>query len=108
MIDSVKGVILAGGQSTRMGKNKALLPYQGKTFLAVSIEKLSSIFTEVLLSVRDPDESRDEDDRDDDPVTTQRRGGHHPCAPHCSGARPRRSMVSRGRRRVYFTRFRIC
>lgn len=36
----VAGVILAGGDSTRMGRPKALLPLEGKTFLEVICERL--------------------------------------------------------------------
>ena len=54
MIDSVTGVILTGGKSTRMGKNKALLPYQGKRLIDAPIETLTRIFSNVILSVREP------------------------------------------------------
>ena len=54
MIDSVTGVILTGGKSSRMGKNKALLPYNGKRLMDAPIEILTRIFSKVILSVRDP------------------------------------------------------
>src|SRR5918996_1173502 len=56
MIHSVTGVVLVGGKSTRMGKNKALLPYQGKNLVDAPIEKLSKIFSQVCLSVRDQED----------------------------------------------------
>jgi molybdopterin-guanine dinucleotide biosynthesis protein A len=56
MIVSVTGVVLAGGKSTRMGKNKSLLPYQGKNLIDAPIEKLSRIFSQVCLSVRNQED----------------------------------------------------
>lgn len=41
--------ILAGGKSTRMGRNKALLAYQGKTFLEIIRDEMSDV-GEVLIS----------------------------------------------------------
>jgi len=37
---SFAGVILAAGDSTRMGRDKALLPWRGSTFLGAAIESL--------------------------------------------------------------------
>jgi len=37
---SLGGVILAAGESSRMGRDKALLPWQGKTFLTAAIDSL--------------------------------------------------------------------
>jgi molybdopterin-guanine dinucleotide biosynthesis protein A len=54
MIDSVTGVILTGGKSSRMGKNKALLPFRGKHLIDQPIEIMSRIFSNVALSVREP------------------------------------------------------
>lgn len=44
--------ILAGGKSSRMGKNKALLTYGGKTFLERLIEEFSD-FDQILVSAKD-------------------------------------------------------
>lgn len=44
--------LLAGGKSSRMGKDKALLTYDGKTFLERLIEEFCD-FDEILVSVRD-------------------------------------------------------
>ena len=48
----VSVAILAGGKSSRMGKNKALLTYEGKSFLERLIEEFSD-FDEILASTRD-------------------------------------------------------
>ena len=44
------GVILAAGTSSRMGKDKALLPWHGKTFLTAAIESLLP-FTQIVIVV---------------------------------------------------------
>jgi len=54
MLQSVTGVVLAGGKSSRMRKNKALLPYLGKKLIDAPIEKMQGIFSRVVLSVKDP------------------------------------------------------
>jgi molybdopterin-guanine dinucleotide biosynthesis protein A len=54
-ISNVTGVILAGGQSSRMGSNKALLPYRGGLFIEVIHRLLSEIFTEVILVTNNPE-----------------------------------------------------
>lgn len=54
MIHSVTGVVLAGGKSSRMGRNKALLPYQGSTLIECVIERMRSVFQNVILSVNEP------------------------------------------------------
>jgi molybdenum cofactor cytidylyltransferase len=37
----VAGLVLAAGESSRMGRDKALLPYRGRTFLEIIIAKLN-------------------------------------------------------------------
>ena len=44
------GVILAAGESSRMGSDKALLPWRGSTFLAAAIEALRP-HTQIILVV---------------------------------------------------------
>ena len=43
-------IILAGGKSRRMGTNKALLNFKGKTFLEHQIDLLKGLFDEVIIS----------------------------------------------------------
>src|SRR6266581_5843526 len=47
---SFAGVILAAGDSTRMGQDKALLPWQGGTFLSAAIDVLKPL-TELVIVV---------------------------------------------------------
>lgn len=50
MIDSITAVILAGGKSSRMGQNKALMPIEGKTLIERIGDILSTIFSKIVLS----------------------------------------------------------
>jgi FdhD protein len=52
----VTGVILAGGESSRMGRNKALLPYRGGLFIEAIQRFLAGIFSEVLLVTNNPEQ----------------------------------------------------
>ena len=52
----VTGVILAGGQSSRMGSNKALLPIRGGRFIEAIYRRFSKLFPEVLLVTNTPDQ----------------------------------------------------
>ena len=54
-IADVTGVILAGGSSTRMGSNKALLPYQGGTFIESIHRRMAALFREVIVVTNTPD-----------------------------------------------------
>lgn len=49
MIYNVTGILLAGGKSSRMGKDKALLKYEDETFMSNSIKKLKKLFNEVIV-----------------------------------------------------------
>jgi molybdopterin-guanine dinucleotide biosynthesis protein A len=46
---NITGAILAGGQSTRMGQDKALLTLNGKSFIQRIAEELQKIFTDVIV-----------------------------------------------------------
>ena len=52
----VTGVILAGGKSSRMGSNKALLPYRSGRFIEAIYRQLSSLFEEVLVVTNSPEQ----------------------------------------------------
>ena len=54
-IEGVTGVILAGGTSSRMGSNKALLPYQGGRFIESIHRKVADLFEEVLVVTNTPE-----------------------------------------------------
>lgn len=57
-IERCGAVILAGGQSKRMGRCKALLPIRGETMLLRLMRQLSC-FSELLLSANNPDLAQD-------------------------------------------------
>ncbi len=45
----VTGIILAGGKSRRMGKDKIFLPFPDRPLLEVMVDKLSSLFPQLLI-----------------------------------------------------------
>jgi FdhD protein len=55
MIEGVSAVILAGGESRRMGNNKALLPYRDGRFIDAVHRQLAAIFPEVILVTNTPE-----------------------------------------------------
>lgn len=46
--------ILAGGASSRMGRNKALLAFRGRPLLRHQLDTLKPLFSEILISANDP------------------------------------------------------
>lgn len=46
-------VVLAGGKSTRMGEDKALLNVTGRRMLEGTVRLLSAVFTEIFISAND-------------------------------------------------------
>ena len=54
-ISGISGVILAGGESQRMGSDKSLLPIQGARFIDHIYARLSSLFDEVLIVTNSPE-----------------------------------------------------
>lgn len=53
-IADVTGVILAGGASSRMGRNKALLEVNGSPIIAGTYRTLASLFHEVIIVTNSP------------------------------------------------------
>jgi len=52
-------VILAGGKSSRMGRDKTQLIYRGQTLLAGAVDRFSTVFDRVYLSIGDPEKYPD-------------------------------------------------
>jgi molybdopterin-guanine dinucleotide biosynthesis protein A len=57
---NITGIILAGGKSSRMGTNKALLHYRGKSFIQHAIEVMKPLVDRVII-VGDPENYPDLD-----------------------------------------------
>jgi molybdopterin-guanine dinucleotide biosynthesis protein A len=54
MNSTVAGAILAGGKSLRMGKDKALLKFDGRPFVSHVATTLQEVFDQVILVANDP------------------------------------------------------
>jgi FdhD protein len=57
-IQGVTGAILAGGTSSRMGRNKALLEVNGSSIIAHTYRTLANLFQEVIIVTNTPDDYR--------------------------------------------------
>lgn len=55
LIEGVSAVILAGGESRRMGNNKALLPYRSGRFIDTVHRQMAALFPEVILVTNTPE-----------------------------------------------------
>lgn len=55
-IEGVTGVILAGGTSSRMGRNKALMDVDGEPIITREYRTLAALFHEVIIVTNTPDE----------------------------------------------------
>ena len=53
--DDVTGVLLAGGNSSRMGRNKALMPLAGQRLVDRALAVLRSVLDELLMVTNSPD-----------------------------------------------------
>ncbi len=49
----LSGIVLAGGQSRRMGRNKALLELNGQTLIARVLDRLALLCDELIVSTND-------------------------------------------------------
>lgn len=49
------GIVLAGGKSSRMGRNKAFLEWQGHPLIERSLQVLRPIFSEIIISTNNPE-----------------------------------------------------
>ena len=51
----ISGIILSGGKSSRMGRDKASLPFPHKPMIEIMIDKLSVLFNELMIVTANPD-----------------------------------------------------
>lgn len=56
MYNDITGIILAGGESKRMGRNKALLPFGDITIIGHISRLMISLFKDVIIITNNPEE----------------------------------------------------
>ena len=54
MHNNITAVILCGGQSKRIGRNKAFLKTNNKPFIEILINKLQGLFQKIIISTKQP------------------------------------------------------
>ncbi|ABW18641.1 molybdenum cofactor guanylyltransferase [Alkaliphilus oremlandii] len=54
-VKKVTGLVLAGGNSTRMGQNKSLLKIDSKSLIEIVVEKLKNLFDEIIVVTNNPE-----------------------------------------------------
>ena len=88
--DGVTGVLLAGGNSSRMGRNKALMPLAGRRLVDRALGVLAGLFDDLLMVTNSPDLYADLGIRMVPDLVAGKGalGGihsavHHAAAPHC-------------------------
>lgn len=55
MIDKITGIILAGGKSSRMGRDKSFIEFSGRPLIEALIDKLSVLFRDLVIITNKPD-----------------------------------------------------
>ena len=56
VLENVTGVVLAGGKSRRMGRDKRFIEYGGKRLIDISLKRLQSIVNEVVIVTAQPED----------------------------------------------------